>query len=517
MAPAYQSAADGRRKSIIFLMILSTVWLAALFYGESAGAAPVAGDAAITAAVEKELISDPAVPFDRFDVATADGIVTLTGRVDNILARQRAVKIARAVTGVKSVVDRIEMVPTFSRTDIQIQKDIEEAIFFNPATEDYEIAVRVDAFEATLSGQVDSQAEKMLAEKLAKGVRGVIAVHNDLNVKETQDRFDPAILTDVEQALKWDILVDDALIDVKVQDGTVILTGTVGSAAEKNLAISDAWVSGVKSVEAKGLAVERWARDDDLRSDKYVVKSDVDIRRAVERALLQDPRVSAAAVATEVSAGLVTLRGVVDSLEAKRAAIRDAKNTVGVLRVRSRLKVKPLDEIRDSEIEDKIRKALIRDSWLSAFEIDIKVIDKTAYLDGSVSTFFEKGRADILASSVRGVREVRNNLNVYHKYSSYTFDPYVDEWDIRDFDWYDVRPKSYSSKLDGEIEAEIRDEFFWSPFVDGDDITVSVENGSATLTGTVDTRSERSMAEANAYEAGAVQVINKLEVRSNSY
>jgi osmotically-inducible protein OsmY len=67
--------------------------------------------------------------------------------------------------------------------------------------------------------------------------------------------------------------------------------------------------------------------------------------------------------------------------------------------------------------------------------------------------------------------------------------------------------------LDGEIEVEIRNEFFWSPFVDGDTITVSVENGIATLSGSVATKSERSMAEANAYEGGAAQVINNLEVR----
>ena len=39
-----------------------------------------------------------------------------------------------------------------------------------------------------------------------------------------------------------------------------------------------------------------------------------------------------------------------------------------------------------------------------------------------------------------------------------------------------------------------------------------VENGIATLTGAVDTKSDRSMAEANAYEGGASQVINNLEV-----
>jgi len=292
-------------KLTIFLTVLSTFLTIWLFLNESAFAAPALEDTAITDAVESELISDPAVPFDHINVTTADGIVTLTGRTDNILARERAVKIAQVVRGVKSVVDRIEMVPTFARTDIQIEKDIEEAFLFNPATETYEITVQVDAFEATLSGRVDSRPEKMLAETLAKSVKGVIAVHNDIEVKETENRSDPAILADVEQAFEWDVLVDDGLIDVGVKDGTVILTGTVGSAAEKNKAIVDAWVSGVKSVDAKGLEVERWARDADLRGDKYVVKSDVDIRKAVERALFHDPRVSAAGV--DISGPMVNI------------------------------------------------------------------------------------------------------------------------------------------------------------------------------------------------------------------
>jgi osmotically-inducible protein OsmY len=506
-------AVGSQPKLTLFIMILYTALTVWIFLNEPAAAAPTLEDAAITDAVENELLSDRAVPFDRINVTTADGIVTLTGRVNNILARERAVKIARVVKGVKSVVDRIEMVPTFMRSDIQIKKDIEESLLFNPATETYEITVQVDAFEATLSGRVDSRREKMLAETLAKGIKGVIAVQNEIDVKETEDRSDPAILADVEQALKWNVMLDDGLIDVEVKNGEVILTGTVGSASEKNLAINHAWVNGVKSVDAKGLEVERWARDDELRGDKYVVKSDVDIRKAVEHALLIDPRVSAADVVVGVRAGLVSLRGSVESLEAKRAAVRDAENTVGVLRVRNHLKVKPVSEISDREIGDNIRKAMIRDTWLSAFEVDVKVIDNIVYLNGNVNTYFEKARADTLASAVRGVRDIVNNLNVYHKYSAYTYDPYVDDWDIRDYDWYDFQPKSYSSKLDREIEAEIRDEFFWSPFVDSDKITVSVENGIATLTGAVDTKSDRSMAEANAYEGGASQVINNLEVR----
>ena len=65
---------------------------------------------------------------------------------------------------------------------------------------------------------------------------------------------------------------------------------------------------------------------------------------------------------------------------------------------------------------------------------------------------------------------------------------------------------------DAEIKEEINDELFWSPFVDADDVTVTVDQGTATLSGVVDSRSEYLSAEENAYEGGAVFVDNDLIV-----
>ena len=81
-----------------------------------------------------------------------------------------------------------------------------------------------------------------------------------------------------------------------------------------------------------------------------------------------------------------------------------------------------------------------------------------------------------------------------------------------DTDWYDAYEPDQPSagKSDWEIEQNIEDEFFWSPFVDGDDITVQVEDGVAHLTGTVDTWSEYEAARENALEGGAVIVDNDL-------
>jgi hypothetical protein len=51
-------------------------------------------NAEITRAVERELDQDPAVPDDEVLVSTSDGIVTLNGTVDNLMAKERALRLA---------------------------------------------------------------------------------------------------------------------------------------------------------------------------------------------------------------------------------------------------------------------------------------------------------------------------------------------------------------------------------------------------------------------------------------
>jgi hypothetical protein len=63
----------------------------------------------------------------------------------------------------------------------------------------------------------------------------------------------------------------------------------VGSAAEKNEAYWETHVYSVNSVDASNLKVERWARDQDLRKDKFAEKSEEQIEDAVKDALFYDP------------------------------------------------------------------------------------------------------------------------------------------------------------------------------------------------------------------------------------
>ncbi len=479
---------------------------------ESRAQQPIA-DPDVSAHVEREILFDPAVPHDLIDVATANGVVTLTGTVDNLLAKERATHIAQTVRGVRSVVNRIKVDPDVYRPVNDLQKGVKDALLFDPATDAYELTVKTnDKGIVTLGGTVESWAERDLAETVAKSVRGVAGVNNNILVTFPVERPDTEIKSEVVRKLHWDTLVDDALINVRVAGQTVILSGTVGSAAEKDRAEWNAWVNGVKTVESSDLKVERWARDDDLRKGKYVKRSDPEIRNAVQEALRRDPRVKEFKLDVAVNEGYVTLQGVVDNLEAKNAAVRDARNTVGVTMVESLIKVRPVAKLTDAEVAKNVRDALARNVYTESYEIGVNVRNQIVRLEGAVDSYFEKAEAENVAFRTLGVKQVRNNLDVQFPHLIVD-DPYVYSWSIYDYPWFDRDTVILKQKSDWQITEDIRDELFWSPFVDSDEVTVSVLDGVAILSGTLDSWGEYRAAQENAFEGGAITVINKLDVK----
>lgn len=472
-------------------------------------------DQQIADAVEDEILFDQAVRLAEIEVEVVDNVVTLSGTVDNLLAKRRAERIARAVKGVEAVVDNLAVVASVARSDAEIRRDAAAALTEDPATESYEISVVVDDGTAILEGNVDSWQEKKLAEYVVAGVRGVTAVDNRIDIAlPDPQRPDTEIAAEVREMLRANVLVDDGLIDVSVEDGLVRLEGTVGSASEKAEAKVTAWVAGVHDVDATGLEVARWARDEDLRDRKYAHQADSEIAAAVKDAMLYDPRVNSFDITAQVSDGIVTLRGTVDNVKAKRAAEEDARNTVGVVRVENRIRIEAPVEVTDEEAERRLQDALLRDPYVERFEIDANVVNGIVTLDGQVESNYERSRAGDIAARTSGVTEVVNNLEVTDEEELLVYDPYVDPY-LYDYDGFWTAPR-YTFTSDATIEEEIADELWWSPFVDSDDVDVTVDDGVATLTGTVDSWSERAAATENAFEGGAAWVDNDLVVADES-
>lgn len=494
-----------------FLRLYWIPLLAILFCAAAFNKEDPPTDPEISNAVYEELAANATTPHYSIDVQTYDGIVTLSGTVPDLLAKDRIVKVAEMVKGVRAVVDQVEIdAPT--RTDFVLETKVKDALINDPAVDYNEVKVEVSDGEVFLTGTVDSWQEKKLAGFVAKGVPGVKALENHLDVDYSEERSDADIEFDIQKAWEYDVRLDHTLMDADVEMGEVTLSGVVGSAAEKRLAMGDAWVRGVKSVNSDQLTVERWARDEDLRKEKYVEKTDQEVKEAVEDAFLYDPRVSPFDVRVEVDNGYVTLNGVVDNLQAKIAAEYDVRNVVGVFGVNNFLKVRPTEIPPDSALESDLARALKERPLVENRQINVTVNNGKVYLFGEVDSKFEKSQAEDVAAKTKGVVEVVNNLEVqdtdevdyydYYAWNSY-FPPVLDlDTPVKD--------------SDEEIKRSIERQLWWSPYVNEDDVEVTVSNGKAILEGTVETEREMRYAKMNALEGGAREVENNLVVEYTS-
>jgi len=117
-------------------------------------------DKEIQQAVLHELEWEPQVKSTEIGVAVKDGIVTLTGFVDSYIKKFHAERAAQRVTGVKVVVNDLEVkLPISSeRTDEDIARAVVQALASHISVPQERIKVTVHNDWITLEGDVDRLA-----------------------------------------------------------------------------------------------------------------------------------------------------------------------------------------------------------------------------------------------------------------------------------------------------------------------------------------------------------------------
>ena len=486
-------------------------------------------DSGITGAVEDGLARAKGLLPNDVDVSTSQGIVTLSGSVENLPAKERAIMTAKSVRGVNEVIDQLT-VYALARPDDDILADIQSALKQDPATESYQTTVAVHDAVATLTGAVGSYAEHQLAARIASGVKGVKAVHNRIKINYVAAGTDDEISAAVKSRLQWDVWVNGDLITPVVKDGKVTLTGTIGGSISKSRAFDDAWVNGVTSVDDSGLKIEPWTHNGTTQNGYRANLSDSDIQQAVQAALRGDPRVSAFSPDVTVADGVATLGGTVGNMKAETSAEQDTKNIVGIREVETHLKVRAMntaaygvETTAAADTAKHLKAALAWDPSLDSSDIDVAVINHIAYLSGGVESSFQKAEAQDVASRTTGVLEIRNRLKIqpYYSFSDYDLDyDYYSDYDYGYYDWPYYNESPYYAadmsgpqpyKSDAKIKKSIEDRFFWSPFVDRNDIKVTVNGGVATLTGSIGTWVGWGEAEKDAHKGGASFVLDTVK------
>jgi hyperosmotically inducible protein len=125
--------------------------------------------------------------FNAFTIGVQDGVVTLGGTAYGPMDKDSAVSLAENYPGVKDVIDNIDVAPV-SPMDDRIRLAEARAIYGAPQLNKYAldpakpIRITVVNGNVTLSGVVDNEGDKDVANIRANGVPGVFKVVNNLQV-----------------------------------------------------------------------------------------------------------------------------------------------------------------------------------------------------------------------------------------------------------------------------------------------------------------------------------------------
>jgi osmotically-inducible protein OsmY len=218
---------------------------------------------------------------------------------------------------------------------------------------------------------------------------------------------------------------------------------------------------------------------------KDPVSKTKDLRSAVEKELGFDPGVDAAHIAVRNIVGDVTLTGTVPSYPQYLEAAAAARRVAGVTGVHNQLEV----ALPEGDYRDDVKLATAANNALAANVTVPDTVEATAEdgnvtLTGTASYGTERAAAEAAVSSLTGVRNVINDIEI-----SYAIDPI-------------------------DVDLHVQEALDRSAAVpDGSDVKTDTKDGVITLTGHVRTWAEHDAVLGAALMArGVVDIRDELEI-----
>lgn len=195
-------------------------------------------DEALTGLIQTTILSDERLSAQPITLSVTEGIVALQGSVQTYRRKLAAQEIASSFDGVRGVVNNLTVEPPGQMSDREVAASVRAALDANAEVTKEAITISVHGRAVTLGGTVGSQWERIVAEDVARGSRGVHDVENLLAVNPIEQREDEAVCRQIEEALGHTRGLRETGILVAVNNEMVVISGEVRELWQKETAES---------------------------------------------------------------------------------------------------------------------------------------------------------------------------------------------------------------------------------------------------------------------------------------
>ncbi|WP_031555035.1 BON domain-containing protein [Parvularcula oceani] len=212
--------------------------------------------------------------------------------------------------------------------DRKIKDDVIDELRWDPLVEETRIGVSVEDGAVTLDGSVPHYLAKRAALDAAGRVRGVLAVADEIAVRLPGDEGtrDEEVARKIAHVLEWNVALPEGAVKARVDEGHVVLTGTVDTLAQKALVAEQvSFIRGVRSLDNEiGVRTKPLLRD---------------LERHIFAALHRRAHLDGGGIRIEVDKERVRLTGHVRDAAQRRLVERAVWATPGVAVLDDRLTV----------------------------------------------------------------------------------------------------------------------------------------------------------------------------------
>lgn len=216
-------------------------------------------------------------------------------------------------------------------------------------------------------------------------------------------KTDAQIKADVVAELKWDAEIDETKIGVAITNGAVTLSGHIPTFRQKMEAATAAKrVAGVLAI----------VNNIDVMLDREFSTTDEGLAERIANVLKWNVSIPGKEIKAIVKNGIVSLSGQVDWQYQRSNILRNIEHVGGVVNVVDHITLKPAASATD--VQKKIKDALIRHADVEASKITISVSNGIVTLSGTVESMEEMDRVEDAAWTAPGVSKVVDNLRVSH-------------------------------------------------------------------------------------------------------